>query len=241
MKNFCKKHKISIAISSFLFIIMPLFYYGALFGIKKIQNNANLIQERTTDNNLEKLKLEKIPKMDETNAEFEKNKEAVGTILSSNSKVDFIKYIEALAGETNNKIEIKVLDDNQNKTVTKKVTKTTAKDNDNEEKKNKSLEEQLTYKQYISMQLELTGDYQSFLNFVQKLENNKYYVNVISFNLQKELIGKDGSLMKGNATSSGTIFLSPTSTSAVQNNPETAIKEEQQTLKSSLNIIVYIE
>jgi hypothetical protein len=47
--------------------------------------------------------------------------------------------------------------------------------------------------------------------------------------------------MKGNATSSGTIFLSPTSTSAVQNNPETAIKEEQQTLKSSLNIIVYIE
>jgi len=239
MKNFCKKHKISIAIISFLFIIMPLFYYGALFGIKKIQNNANLIQEKIIDNNLEKLKLEGIPKMDETNAEFEKNKEAVGTILKSDSKVDFIKYIEVLAGETNNKIEIKVLDDEQNKLVTKKIAKTTA--NNDELKKNESIEDRLLYKQHISMQLNLAGDYQSFLNFVQKLENNKYYVNIISFNLQKDFIGKNSSAIRGDAASGGTIFLSPTSTSAVQNNLETATEEEPQILKSSLNIIVYIE
>lgn len=241
MKNFWKKHKIGTNISIFLILVMPSVYYGTLFGMKKIQNNANLIQEKITDNNLEKLKLEKIPAMDEANAEFEKNKETVGTILNSNSKVDFIKYIEVLAGETNNKIEIKVLDDNLDKLATKKSIKVATKDDAGEEKKKKSLEEQLTYKQYLSMQVDLAGDYQSFLNFVQKLENNKYYVNVTSFDLQKDVIKKDGSSIKGDAASGGTIFLSPSSTSAVQNNPETKIEAEQQILKSSLNIIVYIE
>ncbi|MFZ2188889.1 MAG: hypothetical protein WAV73_04975 [Candidatus Moraniibacteriota bacterium] len=234
MKNFWKKHRIVLVISAFLLIILPLFCWATLFMVARVKAKADLIQEKMVDDNLEKTKIEKIPKMEEVNAEFEKNKDATGIILNANNKVDFIEYIESLAAETKNDVEIKVLNDDQNNAVVKEAAKTkTAKKNDAGEAK-KSIEEQLLYKQYISMQVDLRGDYAGFLNFVHKLENNKYYVNIVSFNLQKELIKADSS-KKQDSPPTG-IFLSPPG----QSNPEIE-SDGDLILKSSLNIIVYIE
>jgi hypothetical protein len=236
MNNFLKKHKIASSVIAFLLIVVGLCYWAGLFVAKRIKTKANLIQERVIDNNLEKLKIEKIPRMEETNAEFEKNKEAIGTILAANSKVDFIKYIESLAEETNNGIEIKVLSENQDKSVVKEIAKETVK-KDAVKKDKKSIEDGLLYKQYISMQVDLTGNYQSFLNFMHKLENNKYYVNIVSFNLKKETAEKED-LLKNENSGSGDIFFSPSSS---QNIVEIKKNEDAMTLKSSLNILVYIE
>jgi nitrogen regulatory protein PII-like uncharacterized protein len=174
--------------------------------------------------------------MEEVNAEFEKNKDATGIILNANNKVDFIEYIESLAAETKNDVEIKVLNDNQNNAVVKETKAKTVKKDDAGEVK-KSIEERLLYKQYISMQVDLVGDYAGFLNFVHKLENNKYYVNIVSFNLQKELINKADLSKKQNSSSNG-IFLSPPGQSDVSAVTE---NDGELMLKSSLSIIVYIE
>ncbi|HAI74240.1 MAG TPA: hypothetical protein DCS28_02510 [Candidatus Moranbacteria bacterium] len=234
MKDFLKKHKIVLSIATFILIGLPLFFWSAFFAIKKIQEKTDMIQKKISDNNFEKSKIEEIPKMEEANDEFENNKDSVGTIIDSNSKIDFIKYIEILAGETNNKIELKVLDDDQNNNVDiKKNIKTEAKKNKSTEEK-KSLEDDLIYKQYISIQVNLTGDYQSFLNFIHKLENNKHYVNVLSFDLRKDFAENENLSTNGNLSSSG-IFFSP-----AKSGVETKSKGEQA-LKSSFNIIVYIE
>ncbi len=240
MKNFVKKHKISVSVSAFLLIVLPLFYWTTVFAIKKIGSSADLIQEKIIDGNLEKMKIEKIPKMEETNAEFEKNKEAVGTILDSGSKVDFIRYIESLAEETNNKIEIKVLSDGENNSATTPGAKPLAKKDDA-----KSIEEQLLYRQYVSMQVDLTGDYDGFLNFEHKLENNKYYVNIISLNMQKVFIDKDGGILKENNSNSNGIFLSPMPQSSnSKSSPVSGLDPSagsNPALKSSLNLIVYTQ
>lgn len=249
MKNFWKKYKIVISIGAFLLIVPPLFYWTALFALGKIQSKADKIQEKIIDANLDKLKIEKIPKMEEVDAEFEKNKDSVGIILDSNSKVDFIRYIESLSEETNNEIEIKVLNENQNSPLARENARLAAEEDarltkkDNSGKKDisgeekKSIEDQLPYKKYISVQIDLTGDYNGFLNFVHKLENNKYYMNILSFNLQKIFVSKEDSMRNQNYSSNG-IFLSPMSEMDV-NEPKD--DKGELILKSSLNIIVYME
>lgn len=236
MKIFWEKHKIAISIGSFGLIVAPMFFLAVSFGVKRIQARADLIQQRIMDNDLEKKKIEKIPEMEEANMEFEKNKAATETILSANSKVDFIEYVEALAGETDNRVEIKILNDNQDSAKTKESAKAVAKKTATPEKK--SIEEQLSYKQYISMQLSLTGDYRSFLNFARKLENSKHYANIISLNLQKSLLDDAENPLKSQKTGSNDVFSPPSSPGP--NSPET--KEEAKfVLKSVLNIIVYME
>ncbi len=235
MKDFWKKHKIIISVGVFILTGPSLFYWAILFMTEKIQKKADMIQEKIIDNSLEKLKIEEIPKMEAANEEFEKNKDSVGTIIDADSKIDFIKYIETLAEETNNKIKLKVLNDNQNENIdAKKNVKTAVKKNKNVEEK-KNIEEELIYKQYISIQADLIGDYESFLNFVYKLENNKYYIDTISFDLRKELIEKEKLPIKENSGSSGIFF-----SSARQDGSETE-ENGQSALKSSLEIIVYVE
>ena len=242
MKDFWKKYRIVLAISGFFLIVLPLSYWSSSYVLKKIEMKADSIQEEILDNNFEKSKIDKIPEMESVNDEFEKNKDAVGTILNSGSKVDFIKYIESLAEETNNKVELKVLEDDnvenksdanaQNKAVVKKET-TPGSEGE------KSIKDSLLFKQYISMQVDMTGDYASFLNFVHKLENNRYYVNIISFDLKKAFVKKDSSPQENQVpVSSGGIFLSPGN----QINPVKVDNPDgDPILKSSLNIIIYTE
>jgi hypothetical protein len=233
MKIFWKKHKISVSIITFILIVAPLFSWATLFMVKRIQSKADLIQQKIIDNDLRRNKIEKIPQMEEANAEFERDKEYVGVILSTASKVDFIEYIEALAGETNNQVEIKILKDNQTDSSVKSDTKATVKKTKPDEKK--SVEEQLSYKQYISMQVDLTGDYGSFLNFAHQLENNKYYVNILSLNLKTGFLDKENSSRN---SGSNDVFFSPASSG-----PNSSVTEEVEkpVLQSTLTIIVYTE
>jgi|GEM_PF-688272 len=235
MKIFWKKYKISVSITSFILVMLPLFSWATLLMVKRIQVKADLVQQKIIDNNLEIDKIEKIPKMEEANAEFEKDKDFVGTILSAKNKVEFIKDIEALAGETNNQIEIEILNDNQTGSAVKNVAKAIAKPLTASAKK--SLEEQLSYKQFISMRVDLTGDYQSFLNFVHQLENNKYYVNILTLNLKTAVPDKEDSRSSQNVGSND-VFFSP----AVAHPSGSGSEENaKMVLKSALNIIVYTE
>ncbi|MCX6761771.1 MAG: hypothetical protein NTY33_02900 [Candidatus Moranbacteria bacterium] len=239
MKIFWEKHKISTTIVIFIFVMVPSFYVATSFSIRKIQNKADAIQEKIIDGISEKAKIEKIPNMQEADAEFEKNKDSVGTILELNKEVDFIRYLESLAEETNNKIEIKVLADTQDNAVAKDVAKATAKKDSPSDGKN--IEDQLLYKQYVTMQVDLTGDYDGFLNFEHKLENNKYYVNILSLNVQKIFVKKENPAAITAPVSYGTIF----ATTIIQgNNSNTSVNSDVNgvpMLKSSLNLIVYTQ
>jgi hypothetical protein len=234
MKNFCKKYKSAISIITFIIFVAPLSYFITTTLLKNIKIKADKIQEKLLDNSLEKQKIEKIPQMELTNAEFENDKDATGTILKTDAKVDFIKYLEGLAESTGNEIKIKML---ENKKIVK-VKSTVSTEEDGTLKVTeapKSLEEKLTYKNYITMQIDLVGDYTKLLGFVHKLENNEQYINIISIAAKKDALDENNSSKVENFKV-GDIFQAPQSTAGSVLTPE-----EKLALKSSLIIIIYAE
>lgn len=237
MKYFWKKHKTAIVIWVFLLVFPALFYLAFMSVMDRIQAKADSIQEKRIDAELDKAKIDKIPQMEEANEAFEKNKAAVGVILGTEHKVDFIEYMETLAQDTGNKIELKVLSENAgDDPVQSKKSATVAKSA--AQSGSKSIEDQLPYKQYISMQVNLEGSYSAYLQFLHKLENSNYYTNIISFDLQKVFLEKETD--QAEKKSPNGIFLSP-SNGDDQSQPADTPSDDQSILKSSLNIVVYTE
>ncbi|MFZ2192758.1 MAG: hypothetical protein WAV31_00755 [Candidatus Moraniibacteriota bacterium] len=230
MKNFYKKYKSLVYIFVFIVFAIPLFYFVTTLLFKNIQSRADKIQEKIIDNSLEKQKIEKIPQMEEINAEFEKNKDAINSILNVSENVGFIEYIEKLAENTGNEITIEMIDSNGNTKVNTKVSSKSLSSKGKEVEK--SLEEKLTYRNYFSMQINLTGDYPKLLNFVHKLENSQNYVNIIALNVKKDLEDKAESL--GDELKVGDIFRVPKNS-----NQDESSQKDNFVLKSSLTVIVY--
>ena len=231
--------------------------------LKQINQQNDDYQKSLIDSKLEKLQVNKIPKMEDTNNEFEQNGYVVGAILDGDNEVDFIKYLENLADETHNKIDIQILEVSKELLAKRKV-KTAAQikaekqaaaapsadtGDDTSAKSGtaeKTIEEQLTYDSYTPMQIDLEGKYVDFLNFVNKLESSEHYVNVVSFSLEKEAVKDDQKAGTSTAapvaptppvssTDSKDIFISIPAENASP--PAPAKKEEF--LKSSIKIVVY--
>jgi hypothetical protein len=236
MKDFWKKYKIVLTLVGFILIIPPLFCGLSLLMLDSIQMKADMIQEKKIDSELERAKIGKIPEMEKANEDFEKKKDATEVILNANNEVDFIRYIEVLAKETNNKIELKVLEERSGDKLATSKQKKKETTGGKEEKKN--IEEALAYKQYISIQVVLNGGYADFLNFIHKLEHNKYYVNILSLDLQKVLLEKDEKSVATEGSAARGVFLSPV---RVDKNDSEDEEDKEMILKSTLNMIVYTQ
>lgn len=229
MKQFMRKNRILLAVVVFLMVVPVAAYYIGVFLLQRIEQKSYNYQKMLVDGELEKARVEKIPQMEEVDKEFERDGYVVNSILGRDREVDFIEYLEVLAGETENAINIEIVEAGR----TELVKKTKSKKQIEEDKK--SIEEQLAHKEYTSMQLELRGTYASLLNFVNKLENGEYYVNIISFSLEKKLVDDEAFSQKKSA-SERDIF-SPVT------NPDLASAnlESKAILSSSLKVIIYLK
>jgi hypothetical protein len=121
--------------------------------------------------------------------DYQKYKESEGMLnglMESSKEVDFIKELEKLAEETNNKVEFKIQEEKKNE-VRKKEADAGIKD-------------KLAYKSLLSMQIAIEGDYGQLINFIHRLENYKSYVNIISIRTEKitQEVEKNGTV--GNDT-----------------------------------------
>ena len=194
MKQFMRKNRILLAVVVFLAVVPVAAYYIGVFLLQRIEQKSYNYQKMLVDGELEKARVEKIPQMEAVDEEFERDGYVVNSILGRDREVDFIEYLEVLAGETENAINIEIVEAGR----TELVKKTKSKKQIEEDKK--SIEEQLAHKEYTSMQLELRGTYASLLNFVNKLENGEYYVNIISFSLEKKLVDDEAFSQKKSAS-----------------------------------------
>jgi len=223
MKNFCKKYRVQLVLAGY-FIILGLFIYGGVFTmVKNIKEKADEIQKKIIDDEIDKKNLEKIPQLMENYEIFSSQKDNLSVILQKESEIEFIKSLEDLARETGNGISLKLIeeDGSQIKSAQAKKIKANAK-----EKSKEDIMSNLPYKNYITIQLELEGGYSDLIRFVKKLENMKYYANIISFDLRKEE-------MQAESVASNP-FIGPDGAAA----PEETKKKE--ILKSLINLIVYI-
>jgi hypothetical protein len=180
------------------------------------------------DNQVDKERLGKIADMEDSFKDAKDNREAVNVILDTNNEVDFIKNLESIADATGNKITLKINDQGVTATA-QKEKKATANKN-----KEKTIKENLSYGNYVSVEIDIKGSYLQLVNFIRKLENYSYYVNIISVDTKKEL--ESGLNMQGVSASSN-IFKAPDS----ENSQEEATQpsKEKEILNSVINVVVY--
>jgi hypothetical protein len=213
MINIWKKYNILINIAGFL-VVLVLVLFFVIFPLQtSIQKNSDEIQRNIINSEMNRSRVSKIPEMEKVETAFAENKNNLNIILNSENEVDFIKKIESLAEETGNKIDLKI-----DETGSKNQKPAVASKDPSDIKNN------LPYAKYLSIQINLEGDYSGALNFIHKLENMNYYVNIISLNMVKSLQDK--------TTNNGD------KASPFRNN---AIATGGDVLKSTLGVIVYLE
>lgn len=225
MKKFLKKYKVQLVFAGY-FIILGLFIYGGIFAmVKNIKERAGEIQKKIIDDELDKKNLEKIPQLIEDYEIFSSQKDSLGAILQKESEIEFIKSLEDLARETGNEINLKLIEEDGSQVKATQAKKIKA---DAKEKSREDIINNLPYKNYITIQLELKGEYSDLMRFVKKLENMKYYANIISFDLKKEEIQTKSA--KNN----------PFSSSDSDNAIVLEENKKKEILKSLINLVVYI-
>jgi len=225
MRNIWKKYSPLINIVGFMAVLVLVLVFVILPLQGSIQNNSDGIQIKMIDDSLSKARISKIPEMEKVEAAFAENKNNLNIILNSDNEVDFIKKIEALAEETGNKVDLKIDDANSNS----QKDATTKKDPDD-------IKSNLPYSKYLSIQINLEGNYEGTLNFIHKLENMNYYLNIISLNMvksaQDQTNNNGGSATPFQANASGA--------NNNVSNVNVPVKISN-VLKSNLEVIVYLE
>ncbi|MFA5993651.1 MAG: hypothetical protein WC823_01680 [Parcubacteria group bacterium] len=170
MKDFLKKNKIALAIVIYFGIVGSFFYFLILPIQNKIVGKASDIQQEKIDQDITKKKIMTVPVMEKDYQRYKENEGNLDVIINQAQDVEFIKELERMAEETNNKIEFKI----QEIKATDKTKKPTT-----------DIKGKLVYTSFLSMQVALEGDYSSLLNFIHKVENYKNYVNIMSIRSEK--------------------------------------------------------
>ncbi|HCU70631.1 MAG TPA: hypothetical protein DIC35_02615 [Candidatus Moranbacteria bacterium] len=172
MKDFLNKNKI-ILITSIYLILAGLFFYFLIIPLKgKINGKASEIQQEKIDQDITKKKIMTVPVIEKDYQKYKENEENLNVLMEPSQEVEFIKGLEALAEETNNKVEFKIQESAKDESKNKKT-------------ENADIKSKLAYNNFLSMQVALEGNYQSLINFIHKVENYKKYVNILSIRIEK--------------------------------------------------------
>jgi len=227
MKDIWKKYKLWISLLAYAAAAVLLLFFLANPLIQKIKQKSEEIQKRTVDSEINLARISKLPEMRTVHEAFVQEEPNLNIIVDSSQEVDFIEKLETLAEETGNKIELKILENYTDQDVSKKPAAGKDKNETDE------IRASLPYGKYLVVQVILEGSYDNFLNFIYKLENFNYFVNVLSVSLGKEA--------RENTQESGSDSFIP-SNADDRGSPGAKSKIiEREKLRSSINIAVYIK
>ena len=180
MKDFWEKYKFWINIVSYALLLAALSFFIIKPLLSGIREKSDAIEKVKIDNQISQERIAKLPEMGEMRAVFDQEKKNLNVVLEQNNSVDFIKRLELLAQETGNRISLKIDDVS---TAAKDGASSKAK---KPKKDDESIVSGLPSDKYLSMEITLEGKYENFIQFLYKLENFDYYVNVLSLSLVKE-------------------------------------------------------
>jgi len=180
MKDFWKKYKFWINIVSYALLLAALSFFIIKPLLSGIREKSDAIEKVKIDNQISQERIAKLPEMGEMRAVFNQEKKNLNVVLEQNNSVDFIKRLELLAQETGNIISLKIDDVS---TAAKDGASSKAK---KPKKDDESIVSGLPSDKYLFIEITLEGKYENFIQFLYKLENFDYYVNVLSLSLVKE-------------------------------------------------------
>jgi len=176
MKEFLAKNKAGLLIVGYLAILAGLFYFFEQPIISRISAVSDEIQQKNIDGDIEKDKISKLADAEKTHQLIVDKKDELSIIMDRSQEVDFIKTLETLASESGSSIILNVEEDR---------TDPTAKNKKPIDKGD--IRVGLPSDNYLLLQINLQGSYLSLVNFMNKLENYKYYINIVSVKIDKNV------------------------------------------------------
>ncbi|MFA6973494.1 MAG: hypothetical protein WC238_02015 [Parcubacteria group bacterium] len=213
LKDIWKKYNIWLSVGGFVVLIIAAWVFVLVPIRRNIENNADEMQKKMIDRDIYAERVAKIPDMEKTRAVFAQNESNLRVFLNKNNEVDFIKKIETIAEDTGNKADLQIIDD----AGTQKPKAAAGKKGGSE------IEKALPKIPYLSMTINLEGNYEQLANFLHKVENLDYYVDVLAISMNKSEIE------------------APVDPFAAEKNKPGLITSATEVIKSSLSVVVYLE
>lgn len=184
MNIFWKKYKNFLILAALLAFFGGAFFLGIRYLLKEISANNENIKKETINHEERQKRLAEIPELKSQFEMVEKENNKFEIILSQNQIITLIKNLEEIAGETGNEMVIEDMEIKNGEDEKKAKKKGGGKSEEGEKK----LSVDLTGN-YVSMKIKLRGNYNSALNFIEKVENMNYCADIISLQLSAEESG----------------------------------------------------
>jgi len=226
MKNFLNKQREITALLLYVTLIVCLVYFVILPLVGKINSISDQIQQAAMNQESVELHIRQLPKIQKQYQSLQGSGDLSNVLLDENKAVALIEKLEKLAENTNNKIKITVQE--RIAAPTKKATTKVAS------LAPKTLVDDLPSPDYLKMKIALTGDYNSAVTFIDRLEKFEYYADIIGIQINKY----DDTKESRQALSNSGVFGGPQQPAAVDNVPK-AGDAGSNALTFSLDIVFY--
>lgn len=230
MKNnlFIKNNK-----SLIMIIILLLSWFGFVFFLvlpakNLLRDNFIAVEKKMLDIEVDREKINNLPELKSKSDLIDRDREVIEVIFSKEKIVELVNDLELIAEKTGNKIDISVSEE-------EKILEVGG--NNKKESDDDAFIKSLPVENYFEVNIILRGDYNSLMNFINKLNNLKYYNAIKSFDLktEKEKIGRSD---RGNDRE-GTINLL-NSDGTLAEVSEEDINGDKIFLKSKLVVLFYL-
>lgn len=167
MKIFWKKFRKGIILLGGALFLAGLFYAVIKPLFASIHEKTEKIQEDIVNQERRVTKMQEVSAMAKKAESIIKESEKMEVFAKRNQVVALLEMLEKIAEETGNEIEIEMKDDKEAKAAGV----------------GQDLLAQLPTDKYISMRITVTGKYDSIANFIKKMENMRYWADVISLRI----------------------------------------------------------
>lgn len=177
MKELLKKNKEITAIGIFVLLIVTALWLGVLPLIRRIKDKTEKLQEKNVTHEVQRKRANDVSQLKERYEAIEEQESLLGKFIIREEAVDLIQKMEELAEKTNNSIKIEIIENLKDNQLANKKAK--------DKQAEKSIEDNLPSADYLKMKLDVSGSYNSIVDFVRRLENMEYYNDIVSINLSR--------------------------------------------------------
>lgn len=221
MKSFWKKNKTYLIISIYLTVVGLIGFFVARPMVLATEEKSTQIQQKIAIQERKEEKLKELPLIRSQYEDVQNQEKKMEVSLSEKNIVSLVERLEKISEETGNKIKMELSEKKQ------ESRRDTSAAKDGEEEK-PSLLKDLPGDKYITIKIILSGRYDEFLNFINKIENMEFYADVISIGIRRA--SETGPGLTNN----------PFSGAKNLNNPENGTADKNQ-INSQIEAVFYLE
>ncbi|EKE15943.1 MAG: hypothetical protein ACD_11C00072G0011 [uncultured bacterium] len=175
MKNIWKNYKEIIVIFAYFLIIAGLFLFVMKPLFSSIEEKRNHKEEQLIDQKIKQKKVGELPEYKNKIEMINQNKAEMDVFIDPEYALPLIELLEKMAEQTGNTIQIDVVEESKSELEQNK--KAAKKDEE-------SIKDFIPGENFLTMNIVLNGEFNNIMFFLKKLENMKYFSDIISIKIE---------------------------------------------------------